>query len=189
MYVAVDRKTFIKQACLSGICACGFSSIVLSQGLNSDDEKSVEAKDKDILLLREWIAVMLSEANVDLDRGTVKKLIKKTSGVHYNNLKMDDLLAEYKGNLDKFITFLGDKWGWKIGYDKSTRVLIADENKNYCVCPIAPFVKGKGLSAICYCSEGFAEKMFSVVVGTPVKAEVISSIHRGDASCKYKIVY
>lgn len=40
---------------------------------------------------------------------------------------------------------------------------------------------------LCYCSEGFAELMFSKVVGHPVKAEVIRSIHRGAASCAYQI--
>jgi hypothetical protein len=187
--MAVNRKTFIKQVCLSGVCACGFSSVALSQGFNSGDESAINEKEKSILLLREWIASVLGDVNVSLDKETAKKLIKNTSVVHYNNLGMDNLLKGYEGNLEKFLTFLADKWGWKIDYDKSAGVLIADENKNYCVCPIAPFIKNKGLPAICNCSEGFAEKMFSVVVGTPVKAEVISSIHRGDASCKYKIVF
>jgi hypothetical protein len=68
-------------------------------------------------------------------------------------------------------------------------VLIADENKNYCVCPIAIHDKENDSSAMCYCSEVFAEKMFSVVSGMNTKAEVISSVRKGDASCIYKVVF
>jgi hypothetical protein len=186
--MALNRKNFLKKVCLSGACVCGFSSIALSQSISNDDEKS-EAKDKNILLLKEWIACLLVNAKVDLDKKTVQNLIKKTSDIHYKDLKMDDLLAGYKGNLEKFIVFLGEKWAWKIDYDKQKRVLIADENKNFCVCPMVDFSKDKDTSVICYCSEGFAEKMFSVVAGTPAKAEVISSIRKGDESCKYKITF
>jgi len=68
-------------------------------------------------------------------------------------------------------------------------VLIADEDKNYCVCPIAVHNKEKDSSAMCYCSEGFAEKMFSLVSGMNTKAEVISAVRRGDTSCIYKVVF
>jgi predicted hydrocarbon binding protein len=64
---------------------------------------------------------------------------------------------------------------------------IADENKTKCVCPMVNKEKGVRSSILCYCSEGFAEKMFSTVVGHPVKAKVISSIHRGNNRCKYQI--
>jgi len=40
---------------------------------------------------------------------------------------------------------------------------------------------------LCDCSEGFAEKLFSAVVGKPVKAEVVASIQRGAKSCRYRI--
>jgi predicted ArsR family transcriptional regulator len=63
----------------------------------------------------------------------------------------------------------------------------ADENKSYCVCPMVNRAEGIGSSVMCNCSEGFAEKMFSAVFGHPVKAQVISSVLKGNASCKYKI--
>lgn len=102
---------------------------------------------------------------------------------------MDDMLTDYEGKLERFIDFIEEKWGWKIEYNQVTKTLIADENKNYCVCPMVSKVKETKLPALCYCSEGFAEKMFSKVVGQPVTANVISSIQRGDKSCKYKITF
>lgn len=138
--------------------------------------------------MQDWIASILLNVNDELDKGSARKLIKKTAGVHFENLKMDTLLAEYKGDLDKFTVFLREKWGWKVDYDKEKRILIADENKNYCVCPIVNYNKDVDLSSMCYCSEGFAEKMFTSVSGVQAHAEVIASVRRGDASCKYKIV-
>lgn len=153
------------------------------------DEKTFQAQEESLSLLQEWISSLLLNVNIELDEKSVRKVIKGTAEVHFKNLKMDSLLAEYKGDLDKFTIFLRDKWGWKVDYNKESGILIADENKNSCVCPIAVYNKEKVSSAMCYCSEGFAEKMFSMVSGMKTHAEVISSIRKGDASCIYKVVF
>lgn len=184
--MTVNRKDFLKKVCFSGACLCGFGSIAFSKEVDDSNEDKMQTQK--LSLLQDWIASILLNVNDELDKGSARKLIKKTAGVHFENLKMDTLLAEYKGDLDKFTVFLREKWGWKVDYDKEKGVLIADENKNYCVCPIAVHKKDKDSSAICYCSEGFAEKMFSLVSGVQVQAEVIASIRKGDTSCKYKIV-
>lgn len=184
--MTVNRKDFLKKVCFSGACLCGFGSIAFSKEVDDSNEDKMQTQK--LSLLQDWIASILLNVNDELDKGSARKLIKKTAGVHFENLKMDTLLAEYKGDLDKFTVFLREKWGWKVDYDKEKGVLIADENKNYCVCPIAVHSKEKDSSAMCYCSEGFAEKMFSLVSGVQVQAEVIASVRRGDTSCKYKIV-
>jgi hypothetical protein len=66
-------------------------------------------------------------------------------------------------------------------------VLIAGENKNYCLYPMINQKVGEKVPALCYCSGGFAEMKFSTVIGHKVNATVISSIHRGNDRCKYKI--
>ena len=72
---------------------------------------------------------------------------------------MNDVLSPYTGNLEGFIEFLEEKWDWKIDYNKTKKTLIANENKNYCVCPIINNKNRVNKSAICYCSEGFAENI------------------------------
>jgi hypothetical protein len=186
--MAVNRKEFIKKACLSGACLCGFASIAASSVSSGSkpiqDQKPVNPN----ALQQEWISVLLSNIDDNLSETELRNALKGCAIVHYNNLNMDSILAEYKGNLDKFITFLSTEWGWKIDYDKTNGVIIADENKNYCVCPMINKEKGVASAAICYCSEGFSEKMFSEVAGKPVKATVLTSIYRGDPSCRYKVV-
>ncbi|MFC0878624.1 hypothetical protein ACE01N_18660 [Saccharicrinis sp. FJH2] len=178
----MDRKNFFKQACFAGVCFCGFSSI---SGLATSNTSPVEDNNKQ--LNQDWLSDLLSNLNQELGEDILRSIIKKSSIVHYNNLNMDALLADYVGDLDKFNTYIESAWGWKIDYNKTAKVLIADENKANCVCPVLEHKKGLNTSAICYCSEGFAEKMFSYVTGGPVTATVISSVRRGDKSCKYKI--
>lgn len=177
----MDRKNFFKKACFAGVCICGFSNI--SSLANSDTSPIQDNKQ----LYQDWLSNLLSNLNHDLEEDMLRKIVKKSSIVHYNNLNMDTLLSDYIGDLEKFNKFIESSWGWQIDYNKTTKVLIADENKDYCVCPILEHKKGLNTSAICYCSEGFAEKMFSVVTGVPVTAKVISSVRKGDKSCKYKI--
>jgi len=184
--VALNRKEFLREACLSGICLCGFSALATAKDNAGNHESVPSTQDNNNALLQEWISVLLSNLNSGLDKEELRKTIKKSSIVHYNNLKMDEMLKDYENNLEKFIVFIEEKWGWKIEYNAQTKTIIANENKNYCVCPMVN--KEKGISsAICYCSEGFAEKMFSKVIGRTVNATVVSSIQRGDISCKYKI--
>jgi predicted hydrocarbon binding protein len=180
----LKRKDFLKKVCLSGFCMCGFTTMGFPK--LQDDLSNNNTPDQSSILLNEWIFSLLESADSE-PKEIIKRVIKKTSNAHFHDLKMNELLAEYKGDLNKFLTFLQDNWGWIIEFKKEDNIIIVDENKDYCVCPIVKQSKEKDLSSICYCSEGFAERMFSEVTGTKAKAEVISSIRRGDRSCKYRI--
>ncbi len=181
----ISRNNFLKKACFTGICMCGFSSVALS-GKSESADQSEETPDGNQLLIQTWISNLLSNLDQELDEEAKRSVLKSCSMVHYENLKMDDVLLPYIGNLEGFIGFLEEKWGWKVEYNKTEKTVVADENKNYCVCPMIN-KDNENKSAICFCSEGFAEKMFSVVAGVSAKATVISSIQRGDERCIYKI--
>lgn len=180
----MNRKNFLSRACLTGACFCGFAAM---PGLANDAKADAIQDNGKQQLNNKWLSVLLSNLNQHLDEETLRVVLKKSAIIHYQDLNMDALLAEYVGNLEKFIQFLEKSWGWKIDYNTTKKVLIADENKNHCVCPIVAYKKELDTSAICYCSEGFAEKMFSTVVGSPVKARVISSVRKGDKTCKYSV--
>lgn len=178
----MDRKNFFKKACFAGVCFCGFSNNSAFPNENTSPDQ-----DNNKQLNQDWLSNLLSNLSHDLDEEVIRKIVKKSSIVHYNNLNIDTMLSDYIGDLEKFIKFIESSWGWRIDYNRTTKVLIADENKDHCVCPILEHKKGLNTSAICYCSEGFAEKMFSAVTGIPVTARVISSVRKGDKSCIYKI--
>lgn len=181
----LNRKDFLTRACISGACLCGFSSLAANESaVRSNVTTSEEEPGK--ILMQEWISTLLSNLETGLNKEDLREIIKKNAIVHYNNLKMDEILKDYENKPEAFKLFIEEKWGWKVDYSPAAKTITANENKNYCVCPMVN--KEKGISpAICYCSEGFAEKMFSKVMGQPVKASVISSIQRGDKNCIYQI--
>jgi hypothetical protein len=185
----MKRKDFIKRACFSGTCLCGFGSLLLAGEGSADPGRSEEGNNDRQDLIQEWVANLLTNMNKGLDEESIRKVMKKCAVVHYNNLRMDDILTGYTGNLEAFMKFLEEKWGWKIQWDAAAKTLIADENKDYCVCPMVNREKDMKSAALCYCSEGFAEMMFGRVTGGPATATVISSIQRGDKSCKYKVTF
>jgi predicted hydrocarbon binding protein len=177
----MDRKEFFRKTCLAGVCGCGFGALALNaRDVAGADQESINP------VPQQWLITLLENLDRNVDQAELRKIIKLSAGVHYDQLKMDDLLSGYAGKLREFIGFLEKEWGWKVNFDEAAGVITADENKSYCVCPV---LKGTpaGSPAICYCSEGFAEKMFSKVAGVTVTAEVVSSVRRGDKSCIYRI--
>jgi hypothetical protein len=179
-----DRRNFLKRTCLVGSCLCGFTSLaseIETNGLNP------AVGDPDKILLQEWVSTLLFSIDNNGDEAVCRKIMKSCAKSHYDHLQMDNFLKPYENDLEKFNQFIEKEWDWKIDYQKEEGVLIANENKNHCVCPMVNPKKGMQSAILCYCSEGFAELMFSKVAGRPVEANVISSIHRGDDRCRYHI--
>jgi len=185
--MALTRKDFFKNACLAGACFCGFTSLAVQGSNRTETSDTAEPDDKNLKFMQDWISTLL--LNIDENAGDeeCRKIMKPCAMAHYNYLEMDNVLAPYVGDMAKFTQFISNEWSWKIDYNTETGVIVADENKSYCVCPMVNKEKGIRSSILCYCSEGFAEKMFSTVAGHPVTARVISSIHRGNDRCKYEI--
>lgn len=120
-----------KKACIAGVCLCGFGRL---PGLANDEPAASQKAPNH--LTQDWLSGLLSNLDQELEEEQLRTIIKKLSKVHYDDLNMDRVLADYKGDLDKFIGFLEQSWGWRVDNNKVTKVLTADENKNYCVCPI-----------------------------------------------------
>ncbi len=182
-----DRRNFLKRACAAGGCFCGFSSLAFSSGNNAESPVSTQEEDKRLLLVQEYLGGLLLNLQESLTEEESRKAIKQLARVHYAYLNMDEFLKPYENNLEGFIGMIEKEWGWNITWDKSAGTIVADENKPNCVCPMINHKTGIKPGALCYCSEGFSELMFSTVVGHPVKAEVIASVHRGAPTCKYQI--
>ena len=137
--------------------------------------------------MNKWIAALLSSIDANTEPEHARKIIKNCAASHYEHLQMDKTMTRFKGKLEDFLEFLTTEWGWIIEYSKQDGVILMNENKDACVCPLIHKDIGIKSPSLCYCAEGFAEMMFFAVVGLPVRAQVTESIVRGAKSCKYRI--
>ena len=177
-----DRRSFIKTMCLTGMCACGAGSLVSAQTATDGDAPA----EPPVGMPHKWIAALLPLL-AEGDRAAAQRLLKGCAASHYEDLKMQATVERFKGRLEAFLEFLGKEWGWIIDYDPAQGVILVNENKSACVCPLIHKGYGRDLGILCHCSEGFAEKMFSEVTGVKVCAQVTESVLRGHKSCKYRI--
>ena len=135
---------------------------------------------------QKWIVTLIPRL-AEGDRDYARRILKGCAASHYEDLNMQATVDRYRGRMDEFLAFLRKEWGWIIDYDRSEGVIRVNENKSSCVCPLVPKDRTEDLGLLCYCSEGFAERMFSGVYGSAVRAVVTESILRGQKSCKYRI--
>lgn len=175
-----NRRNFFKKACAAGACLCGFSSVA-GESLAPENENTQQR------LLQDWISVLMVSLDKETDEALSRQIMRSCARTHYDQLQMDTVLEKYVGNLHQFVQFLKNSWNWQVNFDEVEGIIQADENKSVCVCPMVSHQSQQNLRALCYCSEGFAELMFSKVAGHPVEARVLSSIHRGDKTCRYEI--
>jgi hypothetical protein len=185
----ISRKEFIKKACATGACMCaagcmGYAHTVF--GVHRQESGVPVDKDE---MPRQWLSLLLGHIDGIADEAGKRSLLKGCAQAHYDHLKMEELLAPYRNHPDAFVKYLESEWGWKVSNDKKARTILADENKDHCVCPVAARLPQTAPAALCYCSEGFAQAMFSFVLGCAVSATVVSSILRGDQRCVYRIEY
>lgn len=132
-----------------------------------------------------WTRALLDGIN-DNSNNTYASF-EKCACFHYSANNMEDIIKKYVGNPDGFLNFLSEAWGWKINKSDDTGKIIIDEGKNFCVCPVVHRMENNVPPVICNCSEHFAQKMFSAVVGNQVNVKVIRSFVRDGKSCIYEI--
>ncbi len=182
------RRGFIK-GCAGLACACWFGSIFDFTARGNEVENKPEIN-RDEAFALQWISELLdSLTKNNIPESQLRNIVKSTSLAHHDLLNVPEMVKPYIGKPDEFVEFLQNSWGWVVNDDRSKRMLIVDENKPVCVCPLLKNVSDKLFPALCYCSEGFAEKMFSYVYEHPVEVTVEASVQRGNPSCIYHIHY
>ena len=187
-----SRRDFLKKfACAA--CFCGFGNLIsLAEDPNQDNISNIATSElgKNEAFALHWITELLSSLDENnLSEQQLRSIIKRTSQAHHDLLNVPEMVRPFIGKPDEFTKFLQDAWGWKVSDDKTNRQLVIDENKPFCVCPLLKNASEKLYPALCYCSEGFAEKMFSAVYQKNVDVTVAASVQRGDPSCVYLINY
>jgi len=132
----ISRKDFFKKTCLAGACFCGFASLGVQAAASETVVGQARPDDKKLKFMQDWISTLLLQVDENANDEECRKIMKPCAMAHYNYLEMDNVLAPYKGDIEKFNAFISGEWGWKVNYDKAKGIIVADENKSYCVCPM-----------------------------------------------------
>lgn len=191
---ATNRRDFLKAcACTAGLCGFGsFLDLMANDKVspNDDDNAAKSEAEKNEAFALHWITELLESLDGnELTDAQLRAIVKKTSQAHHDLMNVPEMVKPYIGKPEEFIEFLQNAWGWEVKDNPSERLLTVNEKKPFCVCPLLKNASGKRYPALCYCSEGFAEKMFSIVYTHPVSVTVGASVQRGDPSCIYLIRY
>lgn len=133
-----------------------------------------------------WTGALLNEIE-KCDKKQAGSLLKGCAEYHYQINNMNVILEDYVGDLDGFINYLCNTYNWLVTYSEDKRKLLIDENKDFCVCPVTQSLNGSVSPVLCSCSENYAKKMFSKVLGKEVETKVVRSILRDEKSCVYEI--
>lgn len=135
-----------------------------------------------------WANCLL-EGLAELPENQREKLLSHCAGFHWRENRMDRVTQQFQGDLEGFLSFLTESWGWKITRLEGENRLLADENKKACVCPLAVQLGETVSPLLCGCSEKFAGAMFSAVLEREAHARVRRSVLRGGESCVYEICW
>ena len=104
--MTTTRRNFLKKACISGICLCGFSTILGSETFTPKTPSS-ETPNKNEIMFLKWITELLENLeNSHLTEAQLRQIVKSSSIAHHHNLEMDTMLTPFKGHLDNFIEFI-----------------------------------------------------------------------------------
>lgn len=177
-----NRRVFLRKSCIAGLCLCGFPSVMFAGTTASTEPEAIHDP-----MWQNWIARLLQNMHDTLSPEQCRELMYSCAGVHYDQLQMEKILQPFEGHTAEFCDFLQKEWGWKVDYRKNENLIVANENKTKCVCPLVNPMNGHMAASLCYCSEAFAARMFGKVTGRKVEARVLASLHRGDPHCIYQI--
>jgi len=134
----------------------------------------------------EWTRALLNRVE-KCGADCAVSLLEDCAQLHYQVNDMDTCLEQYIGDLDGFIGYLTHSYQWIVNYSDDKKKLLVDENKDYCVCPVAKEMDFDVSPVLCHCSENYARRMFSKVLGKEVTVRVLRSILRDGKSCIYEI--
>lgn len=74
------RRNFLKEACISGICLCGFSSVLRSETLNTLTLPQSETINKNETMFLKWITELLENLdNSHLTESQLRQIVKSAS--------------------------------------------------------------------------------------------------------------
>jgi hypothetical protein len=181
----LKRKEFIKKTMGLGL---GSGSMLLLGGtramVKSASQKSgSQSKDRSQKFKEAWVTTLMKNLDGQFDEKTRARLMEACGRdcARRGSIKMAEAC---EGNIAKLVKSLAKILGDEncsikdnvihLGYDKCYCELVADGPERLS-------------DTYCNCSKGWVLEMFETAARRPVKVEVLQTIKRGAASCRFLI--
>lgn len=181
----MERKEFIKHACGFGLCACVVASAFAPATVLAEEKKEPATPPEDwrIGFAQQRYAKLLAALGTRVEPAVLSSALQEVGRFC---ARSSNLVEDYAGNPEGFLTQIRERWKAETSYD-APRGTVALAFPPMPECPCALVRKDVTPPTVCECSRGWQKHAFEVVFGRPVEVELKGSLLRGDAQCSFAI--
>ncbi len=179
----MKRVEFLKKTLQMGLAAGGMfmfngSKTLAQSGKGKSGQKPKDPHQK---FKENWIKSLMENLKQQFDEKTRIKLME-SCGRDCARRGAIRLAESCKGNVKKMVEILAKDLGKENNYIEGNVVHL---EWNKCLCELVAEGPDRLPETYCYCSQGWILEMFETAADKSVEVELLQSVKRGAASCKF----
>ena len=176
----MQRRAFLKTACVSGLCSCTVASLLA--GDEAAATTTPPPEDWRINFAKQRYGKLVSIVATKVDAKTFAEILEEVGRF----CSSQGFAGKFAGNLDGYLSEMQKRWGAQTDYDKERGIVrVAFQTSGDCGCPLMS--KATVPAAACSCSVGAIAQSFTVVSGRVARCELKESMLQGGARCAFEI--
>lgn len=181
----MKRDEFIKrtaQACL----ACGGMTFLYGQENRSqaDLDKERKAREFEKRFKEAYVLTLMEALERRVDEKTRVELMEECGRACARRSGILGLAEKHKGDVKRFVAAMAERLGEENAFVEGDTVHWGYPR---CFCELVAEGPDRLPDAYCHCSVGWVLEVFETVAAKPVKVELVQSVKRGAASCRFLV--
>ncbi len=189
----MDRKSFLLTAGRLGLACCGASALG-ARAAFGQTQAPAASTDARVEWAKIWTKRFFDIIDRQLDEPTRRRLMEEQGKTCYLGSKEKPQIAKPL-TVDQLVAGMNKNAGETcirregnslyFNYVKNSKGLRVSDG--YCLCPLVEDGPRELSRTFCYCSVGYVREAFSMMLGTPVKVELLESLRGGGKNCRFRI--
>lgn len=177
----MQRRAFLKTACVSGLCSCTVSSLLAGDEAAAAPA-SPPSEDWRINFAKQRYGKLVSIVATKVDAKTFAEILEEVGRFCSNQ----GFAGKFAGNIEGYLSEMQKRWGAQTDFDKERGIVrVAFQTNGDCGCPLMS--KATVPAAACSCSVGAIAQSFTVVSGRAARCELKESMLQGGTRCAFEI--
>jgi len=174
----MKRKDFLKTACGLGL-AGGAAALKLPAAGQAEPAKEEKPRD---YFKETWVKTLMENMEKGVDSATREKLMNDCGRACARRGGLYKTAEKWRGDVAGFIQAVGPMVGKDLCRVEGDRV---HWGYPQCYCSLVTDGPERLPDSYCLCSAGWVLEMFEIVADHPVRVEVVRTIKRGAADCRF----